>query len=127
MSHAVLLASALAAATLFPGLAAHASDRPDHFEGQASETVAEAMANLAEANRTLESILASDSLSPQQLHEVHELTYTLENALARLGEELERSAVALEEVHLASERNDAETVRTQSAVYLDAIRSLLGH
>jgi hypothetical protein len=37
---------------------------------------------------------------------IHELTYTLENALGKLSEDLAKAAVDLEEVHLASEKLD---------------------
>jgi hypothetical protein len=56
---------------------------------------------------------------------VHELTYTLENAIARMQEELEQIAEKLEEVHVASEQQDGVKVRALTPAYLDAARPLM--
>lgn len=61
-----------------------AEERPDHFKGKPSETLEQAVANFSEYNGKLADLLAKDALSPQDLHQVHELTYTLENALEKI-------------------------------------------
>src|SRR5690606_21127756 len=70
-------------------------------------------------NGQLEAILAKDELGPEDTAKIHELTYTLENALARIESEVEALEETLEEVHVASERYEVETVRTQGRKYLD--------
>lgn len=104
---------------------AQADERPDHFEGKASATVAEALTNLREHHPQLQALLAKDNLDARDLYQVHQLTYTLENALERLASELERSAEMLENVHVASENNDADTVREEGRQYLNTIRPFL--
>lgn len=54
------------------------------------------------------------------MNKFHELSYTLENALLRITEEVNLMAENLEEVHLASERMDPETITARGAAYLQA-------
>lgn len=120
------LTSLLAAPLLAFGLSATAlaDERPDHFEGEKAATLDEALSHLATYNAELEAILARDELGPEDTAKIHELTYTLENALERIDAEVEAMAESLEEVHVASERYQVETVRTQGRRYLDASSKL---
>ena len=106
--------------TLSAPLLASDDDRTDHAEGKPSADLDQALANLSTYNAKLAALVEQDSLSPQQMHEVHMLTYTLENALERLEEEVEAMAEDLEAVHIASEHTDGDTVRTKGAAYLEA-------
>lgn len=101
------------------------ADRADHFEGLPADTLEQAVANLSEYNRKLAALVAQDSLSPRDLHEVHQLTYTLENALEKLQDEVNTLVDVLEEVHVASETSDPETVKRQGAVYLQTMGILI--
>ncbi|MEE4295221.1 MAG: DUF6746 family protein [Wenzhouxiangella sp.] len=100
-------------------------DRVDHFKGKPAETVAEALENFREANDRLAEIIAMDNPDTQAVFEVHQLTYTLENALEKIRDELEDVADVLEEVHVASERNDGETVKKRGVVYLETAQQIL--
>ncbi|MAT50675.1 MAG: hypothetical protein CMK32_05775 [Porticoccaceae bacterium] len=102
-----------------------ADDRPGHYEGEPAETLEQAVANFSEYNRRLEAILGQGELSSRDLHEVHQLTYTLENALEKLREEMEDLAEVLEEVHLASENADPETVKSKGRDYLETSRQVI--
>lgn len=108
---------------VFP-LAFASDDRADHFEGQPSRTLDEALENFNQANAELAEILAQEELDSHAVFEVHQLTYTLENALEKMREEMEDLAQVLEEVHVASERNDAETVKNRGDVYLETARKV---
>ena len=116
-----------AGALLAFGLSATASadERPDHFEGEKAQTLAEALSHLSSYNAQLEAILAKDELGPEDTAKIHELTYTLENALARVKSEVEDMEEVLEEVHVASERYQVDTVRSQGRSYLDKSAGLL--
>lgn len=103
----------------------HDHERPDHYQGEPSETLEQAVANFSEYNQKLESLLAQDELSARQLNEVHQLTYTLENALEKIQEELVDLAEVLEEVHVGSETSDESAVLTRGAVYLERARLLI--
>ena len=102
-----------------------ADDRPGHYEGKPAETLEQAVANFSEYNTRLEAILERGELSSSDLHEVHRITYTLENALHKLEEEVEGLAEVLEEVHLASENADAATVEFRGREYLQMSRRII--
>lgn len=113
-----LAASSFAALTLFAsGL--WADERPDHFEGKASETLEQALSNFSETNRQLADILAQDEISMADMARIHELSYTLENALQRIDKEYDRLAEQLEELHLASEGGETERTRDLATTFLE--------
>ena len=104
---------------------AQAEERPDHFEGEAADSLAEAVTQFSETNRLLAELLAQDELSNADLGTVHRLSYTLENALAMFDAQLDTMAVDLEEVHLGSESVERERVRTHGEAYLEAAQTLV--
>lgn len=110
---------------LASGAVAAGEDRPEHFKGLPADTLVQAVANFSEYNSKLEGLIQQEHLSPQDMHEVHMLTYTLENALAKIHAELAALAEPLEAVHLASERAEPETVKTQGQSYLDSARQIV--
>ena len=118
MKNLSLLFAGLVLAFGFSDLAL-ADERPDHFEGEKAASLEEALSHLASYNAKLEAVLAKDELGPEDTAEVHQLTYTLENALAKIKSEVEGLEETLEEVHVASERYEVETVRSQGRKYLD--------
>lgn len=99
--------------------------RYEHFKGQPAKNLDQALFNLANFNAKLEEIMAKGELSPNDMATIHQLSYTLENALQRLDEEVDTMQEVLEEVHLASESMDYETVKEQGKVYLEATGKLV--
>jgi len=95
----------------------HAGD-VDHYEGEPSDTLQQAVENFTTYNAKLESLLAGDTLGVADIQEVHEYTYTLERALARMQAELGDLGVTLEEVHEASEGEGAAALREVAQRYL---------
>lgn len=93
------------------------AERVDHYKGKPSNTLSEAWVNFSESNRRLEKLLAGE-LGNADIATVHELTYTLENAVKKINESLSEVAETLEEVHVASETFDAATVKSKGEVYL---------
>ncbi|GHG68916.1 hypothetical protein GCM10010919_18370 [Alishewanella longhuensis] len=100
-----------------------ASDRPAHFKGEAIANTQQALVTLADANAKLTTILAGE-LNPTTMTEVHQLTYTLENALALIPAADDEIKEVLEEVHLGSETMDAERVRNNGEYYLQLAKKL---
>lgn len=117
-----LLAGALLVLSL-PSIAQD-DERPDHFKGEASPTLQAAMTNLGEYNSQLAEILAKDELGPEDTARIHELTYTLERALAKIKSEVEDLEETLEDVHVASERYEVDVVKTQGRKYLKGAAQL---
>lgn len=112
------------ATTLLFTLPAFADDHYDHFKGEPAKTLEQAVANFSEYNNRLEQVLAGE-LTPEAMNTVHQLTYTLENALEKLDDELEDIAERLEKVHKASERAAPEIVKKQGEVYLEKSRTII--
>ena len=108
----------------FAGTAQAEDDRPDHFKGEPSATLDQAMANFSQYNRQLGEILAKDELGPEDTAKIHELTYTLENALAKIKDGVEVLEESLEAVHVSSERFELDVVRAEGARYLDTAAKL---
>ena len=100
-----------------------------HFRepgGEASETLEQAVKNFSEYNAKLEAVLAAEGkMDLEQMDAIHQLTYTLENALEKIRKDLDGLAETLEQVHVASEHADEETVRTAGAEYLKVSRTLV--
>ena len=100
--------------------------RPDHYRGEASETLEQAVKNFSEYNGKLEAVLAAEGkMDLEQMDAIHQLTYTLENALEKIRKDLDGLAETLEQVHVASEHADEETVRKAGAEYLKVSRTLV--
>ncbi|CUA82502.1 DUF6746 family protein [Pseudidiomarina woesei] len=98
----------------------YASDdkRPDHFKGKKSETLQQALDNMREYNKKLEELMHGE-LTPQKMAEIHQLTYTLEEALQKLDDEVDDLQEVLEEVHLGSEHMDFGKVKSNGRKYLE--------
>ncbi|MEM7053157.1 MAG: DUF6746 family protein [Pseudomonadota bacterium] len=110
--------SCLATALLL-AVSARADERPDHYEGEASETLQQAFANFAETNKRIAGILAQKEVTMADLAKIHELSYTLENALERIDDEYDELADQLEALHLASEGADIVYARGLGQAYLE--------
>ncbi|MCE8031353.1 hypothetical protein HOP54_21945 [Halomonas daqingensis] len=102
-----------------------ADSTPAHFKGEPADTLAQAVANFSEYNQRLAELLAQDELAITDLGTVHELTYTLENALEKIQAEVDAMADTLEEVHQGSETGDVERVKRNGATYLEAAQTLV--
>lgn len=106
------------------GIAQEALQRPDHFKGLEAPTLEVAVANLSSYNQKLKQRLESD-MTTNDMVAIHELTYTLENALETISKELKNIAELLEEVHVASETFDAKTAKSSGTSYLQASEPLI--
>jgi len=116
----------LGAALLGSASAVLASDTPiQHFKGLPAETLEQAVKNFSEANTRLEALLAKEQLVSEEIGEIHSLTYTLENALQKINADFRALEEVLEEVHVASERMEVETIRDKGRVYLDTARQVV--
>ncbi|MGF1615157.1 MAG: DUF6746 family protein [Gammaproteobacteria bacterium] len=101
------------------------SQRPDHYEGLPAETLEIAVRNFSEYNGKLEAIISKGTLTVEDMEAVHQLTYTLENALGKINEELSALAETLEDVHVASENQDQNRVKARGQEYLSVSRKVI--
>ena len=124
MSHALRLLTLSAAVALGAVAPAPAEEGTSHYIAEPSETLEQAVTNFVTYNRKLRDVMARDPLSVEDMEEVHELTYTLELALAKINEEMGALPVILEEVHIASEGDNPQALRGVAEVYLESALAL---
>ncbi len=105
--------------------AAFASEKNQHFPALPAPDVATALCNIASYNQKLAAITSKPEISSADMVKVHELTYTLENALQRLDKSLKLAAEELEKVHLASESLEQGAIKASGELYLQETTSLL--
>lgn len=120
----------VSAMTLTAGLCATgsvvASDtNPAHFKGKTSDTLEQAVANFKEYNKKVKQELEADELTPFNMVEIHELTYTLEIALAKIHTELGKLKDVLEELHTASENMDSHAAKEHGEAYLKIAETVI--
>ncbi|EDM69737.1 hypothetical protein RAZWK3B_07999 [Roseobacter sp. AzwK-3b] len=123
MKHTVgslVTAAAITLGHLVPATA----EQVTHYAPEPSETLEQAVENFAKYNAKLANVLDRDPLTTADMEEVHEYTYTLEIALAKINEELGALPVVLEEVHQTSEGDDPERLRAAGEAYLAQARLL---
>lgn len=113
----LIAAGLVAALGLVSTLPVAAAEDGSHFKGKPAETLAQAVTNFSEYNHKLQAIL-DGKVTDSDLAEVHILTYTLENALKKINEDMNRLADTLEAVHKASEKLDREAVIEHGREYL---------
>lgn len=99
-------------------------EKISHYKGKPSETLSEAVRNFAEYNAKLE-ILLKGKVDDNAMADVHELTYTLENALGKMNEETAKLAATLEALHQASEKHDREAVLRHGNQYLSVSKEIV--
>lgn len=90
----------------------------DHFKGKASPDLKSALCNLKEFDAKLKLATTGNKLTPEQMAEVHQLTYTLEVAVQRVQSELVIVAEELENAHKGSEVMANEKVKKGAQAYL---------
>ncbi len=93
------------------------ADEVDHYFAEPSETVEEALRNFVDYNDKVRDVLSRETLSVADMEEIHEYTYTIELALAKMNEEFGALAATLEELHLATEEHDEDVVRGIADTY----------
>ena len=108
--------------TLF---SANASDDDAHFKAIVSTDIASALCNLKTYNAELQQVTGEKDVDTMGMLKVHELTYTLENALQKIQAELTTIAADLEEVHQSSESHDQTKVKSYTEKYINGIDALL--
>lgn len=102
-----------------------ADENYDHFPSLEAPNLTIALCNLGSFNQQLADITSKPELTATDMVKIHELTYTLENAIARIREELTATAADLEKVHKASERLDGKTIATTGEKYLATTNQIL--
>lgn len=119
-----IIKGAVLAASLVVASGAVAEEQAGHFKGLAAPDLQTAVAHFSEYNNRLEQLLAGD-LTDMDLVKIHELTYTLENALEKINIDLEELAHTLEKVHVASETYNRDALKEAGPAYLNTARIIV--
>lgn len=104
---------------------ANADEKYNHFPALNSADITAAFCNIQSYNKKLAAITSKSELTAEDMVKVHELTYTLENAVNLLKQSLEQVSVHLEDVHKASERLDANVIKSSGEKYLKPTTMML--
>jgi mannitol-1-phosphate/altronate dehydrogenase len=117
--HTLGLVVALAAALAAPAVASEDEKEAfEHYRAEKAETLEQAVKNFSEYNAQVAKVLEKAELSPDDVEEIHEATYTLEEALDRIEEGMEELEEQLETLHRASEAHQEAEVRETAKAYL---------
>jgi formate-dependent nitrite reductase cytochrome c552 subunit len=103
----------------------NAEEKYSHFPSLQSADIHTAMCNIKNYNTKLAAITSKAELTTEDMVKVHELTYTLENAVNFLKVSLEQVSADLEDVHKASERLDQKIIKNSGKKYLDPTNKIL--
>lgn len=114
----------LGAALALPTLCFASNQDVDHFQGEEPQSLAHAKMMVQHSHQQIEALLRKEKLTTEEIHELHELTYSLENAVAFIQEDMKGAADALETLHKASETYDPKKARDAAKLYLDAAKVL---
>ena len=116
----------VAAACLGLSFTSFASDdnKYNHFPALKSPNTETALCNIVNYNKVLTKIIQKQEMSAEDMVKIHELTYTLENALVKLSENLTKAADDLEKVHIASEKFDQATIKKHANIYTSITTAL---
>lgn len=121
----IIKSAILTASLVVAGAAVADDERPSHFRGLAAPDLNTAVVNFSEYNNRLEKALAGDELTDADLAAIHELSYTLENALEKINIDLDELAEILEKIHIASETANRDALKEAGPVYLNTARTVI--
>lgn len=99
-------------------------ERVSHYQGKQAAGLAEAVANLREANARLAELLAGE-VGEYDIHDIHSLSYTLEESLAKVRKDIEHLQEEVESMHFYSEGLKREEVIQYGNAYLKGIQPLI--
>lgn len=100
-------------------------ERVSHYAGKKAANLEEALTNLREANASLRELLAG-KVGEYDMHDIHSLSYTLEDALAEVREALAMAAEDLESMHFYSEGLKRDEVIEFGTAYLETTERVVG-
>jgi len=118
MRKTALIVTALLSVAVFQPQVTFASDeiKIDHYGAKEFANTEEALAGLLSTSNEMASIVAAAELDATKMEQIHQISYTTENALAKIG--VDKALVAaLEEVHLASEEHDPVDLKNKFIAY----------
>lgn len=105
------------------GVTVASEDR--HFKGEKVETLEQAVEQFSIHNKKFASMLADGTIDMKEMGEIHMLTYSMENAMKKIKQEVHAMEELLEEVHEASEHGETKKVMDNGKRYLEKAQTLV--
>ncbi|WEJ62437.1 DUF6746 family protein [Thiomicrorhabdus lithotrophica] len=96
-----------------------------HFKGGKVENLSEAVQAFSEQNKKFAAIIEKGSIELKEMGDIHQMTYSMENALRKIKAEVAEMEVLLEEVHEASEHGEKQKVLKEGQKYLEKAQTLV--
>ncbi|NLY25992.1 MAG: hypothetical protein GX049_00340 [Alcaligenaceae bacterium] len=117
---------ALISTTLIASFNANASGHNEvrHFAGDQSATLEQALENFSSNNKQVAQLLKGE-VSEVDMAKIHELTYSLENALEKIRKDLDSLADTLENLHNASEVMKRDEVIKEGQKYISTAQKVV--
>ncbi len=97
----------------------------EEAQGQSINTLQQAVDALELRNDLLDVLLSKEELTERDMAIIQQLTETIENALAKIDEELDVMRDHVQEVNAGAEGQEQERVRENGREYLDRIKTLM--
>lgn len=97
----------------------------EQAQGQPIDTLKQAVDALELRNDLLEVLLSKNELTDGDMAIIQQLTETMENALAKIDEELGIMREHVQEVRSAADAREQERIRENGQEYLERIKTLM--
>mgnify|MGYP000235845573 CR=1 FL=1 len=118
------VSTAFSSTTVFAGKSSETQDY-DHFKGKEAGSYDAALTLFKQYNEKVEALINKDKLSYGDMHNIHEYTYTIENALAKINQEMNALAEQLETLHKASETAKSDSALAAGRTYIENAKRLV--
>ena len=96
-----------------------------HFHGERVDSLSQAVKVFSEQNKKFAAMLEKGSISLKEMGDIHQMTYSMENALRKIKREVDEMEYLLEEVHEASEHGGNQKVLEDGRKYLEKAQTLV--
>lgn len=96
-----------------------------HFKGEKVENLAQAVKVFSEQNKKFAAMIADNNVDLQEMGQIHQMTYSMENALRKIKAEVEAMEHLLEEVHEGSEKAGNQAIIKDGRKYLEKAQTLV--
>lgn len=107
------------------GLGFASEDEYKHFKGEKTENLAQAVKVFSEQNKKFAAMIQDGTVDLKEMGQIHQMTYSMENALKKIKDEVDNMEELLENVHKASEHGGTKTVIKDGGKYLEKAQTLV--
>ena len=96
-----------------------------HFKGENVDNLDQAVKVFSTQNKKFSEIIKNGNVSLEEMGQIHQITYSMENALRKIKLEVTEMEYLLENVHKASEYGGNQKVIEDGQKYLEKAQTLV--